>query len=116
MPDSKSKLQQGLANNTTKPAIQRGAGVRLSTDVNGIAETQESENTSSQNRISAESQNRSKKKVQDDHTRINRGYTLREDIVAEYKVLAARSGRPMYELMERALAAYLREQGIEIAK
>lgn len=116
MPGNKSKLQQGLANNTTNPAIQRGAGVRLSTDVNSIAESQDSENASSHNRISASSQKRGKKKVQDEHTRINRGYTLREDIVAEYKVLAARSGRPMYELMERALAAYLREQGIEIAK
>lgn len=116
MPDNKSKLRKGLANEVARPAIQRGAGVRLSTDTNGIAQLHESENASSQNRISAESQKRSKKKVQDEHTRINRGYTLREDIVAEYKVLAARSGRPMYELMERALAAYLHEQGIEVAE
>ena len=39
--------------------------------------------------------------------RVNRGYKLREDLIKEYKVLAAQNGRKLYQVMEEALEEYL---------
>lgn len=53
--------------------------------------------------------------------RVNRGYALREDLIREYKVLAAKDGRKLYEVMEEALEEYLERRRLpatrkEVAK
>lgn len=70
----------------TKP-IKQGTPLHLSTS----AKTQE--------RINAQS-----------HTRVNRGYKLREDLIKACKQIALDTNRNLYEVMEAALAEYIERQ------
>jgi hypothetical protein len=84
-----------------KPAIRRGRGVQLSTDVpptDPPASTPAS--AISHNRTNAQSHI-------DPPIRVNRGYKLREDLIRRCKRLAVDRGRPLYEVMEAALEEYL---------
>lgn len=44
------------------------------------------------------------------HTRVNRGYKLRENLIKECKRLAIDQGRNLYEVMEDALSEYITRQ------
>ena len=128
-----------LANLLNGGTIRRGQGVRLSTDVGpeggtsqlvssntaagaiGLDTTtsQKRENTKSHSRNSANSHKRIIAKTHKNGTtisqnhplkRVNRGYMLREDLIRELKMIAARDGRNLYEVMEEALEKYLKAQ------
>jgi hypothetical protein len=122
MADKKQDLAASLAASSAKPQLRRGGGMRLSTEGAADAETQNSEIASSQDSEIASSQNRKTAKTQDSEIassqkretaktqgpkRINRGYMLREDLVKEFKLIAVREDRNMYEVMEQALQEYL---------
>ncbi len=64
--------------------IKQGTPLHLSTS----AKTQE--------RINAQS-----------HTRVNRGYKLREDLIKACKQIALDTNRNLYEVMEEALSEYI---------
>jgi hypothetical protein len=110
---SKDRLKQGLEGAPSKPEIQRGQGVRLSTQ---NAESQERIFAESQNRTNAESQksddakSQKRRKERDTHTRINRGYMLREDYIKALKRLAVEEDKSLYEVMEEAFEAYLKSK------
>ncbi len=99
----KRDLTRLLGNEAAKPALRRGHGMRLSTDVPNDdserpdAQTHEGENAPSHQRISAI----------DEPVRVNRGYKLREDLIKACKRIALEEDRHLYEVMEEALAAYL---------
>ncbi len=103
----KRDLTRLLRNDTAKPALRRGQGMRLSTDLvddpaDSInAQTHESENALSHQRTSAIHE----------PVRVNRGYKLREDLIKACKRIALEEDRHLYEVMEEALAAYLTGRG-----
>jgi len=114
MAAKKQDLAARLAAPASKPELRRGSGMRLSTEGAANAETQ--------NRINAESQISESAKPQDSEIapsqksepakpqgpkRVNRGYMLREDLVKEFKLIAVREDRNMYEVMEQAFEEYL---------
>jgi len=106
MADKKQDLAAGLAASSAKPQLRRGGGMHLSTEGVVDAETQNSEIASSQNSEIAQTQKRETAKTQGPK-RVNRGYMLREDLVKEFKLIAVREDRNMYEVMEQALEEYL---------
>jgi len=115
---AKGKLDAMLSNESSKPVIRRGQGVRLSTEEPpaesppvqspAIAKSQNRNNAISHNRTIAESQ-------PGELRRVNRGYMLREDLILACKQAALSDGRKLYEVMEEALAEYLsrREQAAQ---
>jgi hypothetical protein len=106
MAAKKTELAAGLAASTSKPEIRRGTGMRLSTEGAANAETQDRTIAPSHDSEIAQSQNRKPAKAQGPK-RVNRGYMLREDLVKEFKLIAVREDRNMYEVMEQALQEYL---------
>ncbi len=96
-----------LGNEAVKPALRRGQGVRLSTDMpndgskRADAQTHERDDASTHQRISAKTA----------PVRVNRGYKLREDLIKACKRIALEEDRHLYEVMEEALAAYLAGRG-----
>jgi len=107
---AKGKLDAMLSNESSKPVIRRGQGVRLST------EDQPAEPPPVQSPAIAESQNRTIAESQPGELRrVNRGYMLREDLILACKQAALSDGRKLYEVMEEALAEYLsrREQAAQ---
>lgn len=103
----KRDLTTLLGNEAAKPALRRGQGMRLSTDVpndggeRADAQTQERDIASTHQRISANTA----------PTRVNRGYKLREDLIKACKRIALEEDRHLYAVMEEALAAYLAGRG-----
>ena len=47
-------------------------------------------------------------------TRVNRGVTVREDLMWELKALALQQRRKLYEVLDEALVEYLRRHGREV--
>ncbi len=96
-----------LGNEAVKPALRRGQGMRLSTDMPNDgservdAQTHERDDALSHRRISAKTA----------PVRVNRGYKLREDLIKACKRIALEEDRHLYEVMEEALAAYLAGRG-----
>jgi hypothetical protein len=99
--------------------IPRGPGFRLSTDVapeapvnspptEPVAEPQVSSSAETPEHTSAEPQNR-KKAVQP--IRVNRGVSVREDLIIECKRLALDDRRKLYEILDEALTEYLQRRG-----
>lgn len=122
MAAKKSDIAAGLATSASKPEIRRGTGMRLSTESTPDAETQNRTIAKPQDGEIALSQNRESAKVQDSEIaesqnrkttkpqgpkRVNRGYMLREDLIKEFKLIAVREDRNMYEVMEQAFEEYL---------
>jgi hypothetical protein len=110
MADKKKDLAAMLGGETPKPAIRRGQGVRLSTETTPAAETQERDTAASQSSEIAETQKRRNAETQKRNAgpkRVNRGYSLREDLIKEFKLIAVREDRNLYEVMEEALEQYL---------
>ncbi len=99
----KRDLTRLLSNDTAKPALRRGQGMRLSTDLVGDpgdsinAQTHEGENALSHQRTIATHE----------PVRVNRGYKLREDLIKACKRIALEEDRHLYDVMEEALEAYL---------
>ncbi len=99
----KRDLMRLLSNDTAKPALRRGQGMRLSTDLASGPEdpldapTHEYENALSHQRTSAKTE----------PVRVNRGYKLREDLIKACKRIALEEDRHLYAVMEEALASYL---------
>ena len=119
---AKGKLDAMLSNESSKPVIRRGQGVRLSTEeptAEPAAEVPVAQNpviAESQNRTPAKSHNRTITESQPgEQRRVNRGYMLREDLILACKQAALSDGRKLYEVMEEALAEYLsrREQAAQ---
>jgi len=81
---------------TLRPPV----GLRLSTD------TEASHVDSAPTRTKAE-----KRKKEGNPRRVNRGYALDLDLVAEVKAIAARQHRPLYEAMEDALRDFIGKNG-----
>ena len=106
MAAKKPDLAAGLAASASKPEIRRGTGMRLSTEDATNAETQNRIKAESQNSEIAPSQKSEPAKPQGPK-RVNRGYMLREDLIKEFKLIAVREDRNMYEVMEQALQEYL---------
>jgi hypothetical protein len=113
MPTSKKNdLAARVAN------IPRGPGFRLSTEAaqeaptagpaEPVAEPQVSSSAETPERINAEPQNR-KKAVQP--IRVNRGVSVREDLIIECKRLALDDRRKLYEVLDDALTEYLQRRG-----
>jgi len=124
---AKEDLAAMLTNDTAKPVIRRGQGMRLSTEA-AAAETtqreadrtdalthnrtnaklQERTNVQSQRSTSAESHHRTK--ASEEPKRINRGYKLREDLIKACKRIALDEDRHLYEVMEEALEQYVKQR------
>ena len=100
MTSDKNKLATGLANRS-KPTIQRGQGVRLSTQ----AEHDEPETKTTQSIENAQTHKRTNALT--DHNRINRGYKLREDLIKRCRLYAVNNQKKLYEVMDAALEEYL---------
>jgi len=100
---NKGDLTTLLSNDTAKPALRRGQGMRLSTDLVGdladpmSAQTHEGGSALSHQRTSAIRE----------PLRVNRGYKLREDLIKACKRIALEEDRHLYVVMEEALEAYL---------
>jgi hypothetical protein len=98
--------------------IPRGPGFRLSTEATEapadspaaglVAESQISNPAEMPERSNAETQNR-KKAVQP--IRVNRGVSVREDLIIECKRLALDDRRKLYEILDEALTEYLQRRG-----
>jgi hypothetical protein len=99
--------------------IPRGPGFRLSTEVaaeapatssapDPAAEAQVSSSAEAPESINAETQNR-KKAAQP--IRVNRGVSVREDLIIECKRLALDDRRKLYEILDEALTEYLQRRG-----
>ncbi len=83
--------------------IKRGKGVQLST------EQPQEPLKSAQVHKSTSAPVYEKKNI-----RPSKGFKIRMDIAQECKVLAAEKHRPLYEIMEEALLAYLHKNGRNI--
>jgi hypothetical protein len=98
--------------------IPRGPGFRLSTEAteapadspaaSPVAESQIGNPAEMPERSNAETQNR-KKAVQP--IRVNRGVSVREDLIIECKRLALDDRRKLYEILDEALTEYLQRRG-----
>ena len=99
--------------------IPRGPGFRLSTEAapeapaaspaaSPVAEPQLSNAAEMPERSNAETQNR-KKAAQP--IRVNRGVSVREDLIIECKRLALDDRRKLYEILDEALTEYLQRRG-----
>jgi hypothetical protein len=99
--------------------IPRGPGFRLSTEVATetptpppatelVDESRVSNSAEMLERINAETQNR-KKAIQP--IRVNRGVSVREDLIIECKRLALDDRRKLYEILDEALTEYLQRRG-----
>lgn len=128
---AKNELDAMLGGEQKKPPIRRGRGMQLSTEPQADAETQERINAATQESEIAKSQsseivethNSDDAKVQEGENavsqdsekakdkpkwkRVNRGYTIRDDLIKTLKRLALDDERNMYELMEDALQEYI---------
>jgi hypothetical protein len=82
-----AKNEEKLTGMLSSTPIKKGKGLQLST------------NAQSQQRINAQS-----------HTRVNRGYKLREDLIKACKQIALDTNRNLYEVMEAALSEYIERQ------
>lgn len=99
---SQDKLKNLL---TSKPAIQKGKPLELSTTA--AAEEERRESATSHNRTIAQSHQTGSSEPK----RVNRGYKLREDLIKRCKRLALDEERNLYEIMEDALEEYLDRHG-----
>jgi hypothetical protein len=94
--------------------IPRGPGFRLSTEAteapadSPVAELPIGNPAEMPERINAETQNR-KKAAQP--IRVNRGVSVREDLIIECKRLALDDRRKLYEILDEALTEYLQRRG-----
>jgi hypothetical protein len=107
MADKRQDLARNLA------GIQRGPGFRLSTDA-PPAEPPPAPSPAAEvpPHPDAEVQNRKKAAPA---ARVNRGVTVREDLMWELKALALQQRRKLYEVLDEALVEYLRRHGREVA-
>jgi hypothetical protein len=103
---TKRKLTELLSESEQSPAIKRGQGLRLSTEVSAPPTSDPKEGAISHDRTIAPA---NAKAV----TRVNRGYKLREDLIKACKRLALETDRPLYEVMEAALIEYLERHGAQ---
>lgn len=105
MADKRQDLARNLA------GIQRGPGFRLSTEA-PPAEAPPAPAAEVPDRTNAESHSRPKATLT---ARVNRGVTVREDLMWELKALALQQRRKLYEVLDEALVEYLRRHGREVA-
>jgi hypothetical protein len=106
MADKRRDLARNLA------GIQRGPGFRLSTEAppadspppppTGEVPEPTTENAPARPKAAPAA-------------RINRGVTVREDLMWELKALALQQRRKLYEVLDEALVDYLRRHGREMA-
>ena len=94
---------QDLLDRKPQGNIKRGKGVQLST------EQPQEPRTSAQVHKSTSAPSPKQKNI-----RPSKGFKIRTDIAQECKVLAAEKHRPLYEIMEEALLAYLHKNGRNI--
>lgn len=99
----KENLARSLAGNTSRPAIRRGQGIRLSTDGQAPPEAPIGELSGNQEIEKSGKEVRTKQKVK----RVKPGYELREDLVKACKRIAFEEERHNYEIVEEALEQYL---------
>ncbi len=120
----KKNLDDMLTQETSKPPIRRGQGIRLSTDTpvdtpdavpappppNDAqlptmlenVQVRKLENAQASKRTSAQSPD-----VPERVTRVSQGQRLRVDLVKQLKRIAVEEDRKLYEVMEEAIAEYL---------
>lgn len=99
----KENLAKSLASNTSRPAIRRGQGIRLSTDQPATPELPVDVPSANQEIEKSGKEERTKQKVK----RVKPGYELREDLVKACKRIAFEEERHNYEIVEEALEQYL---------
>ena len=107
---SKDALAGMLGEPTTPQEIRRGRGVHLSTEGPEVepaapiaAPPAEAADESAQTH--------KRTNAQTHHTaRVNRGYALREEYIKQLKRIAIEEDRKLYEIMDDALAQYLRRR------
>jgi hypothetical protein len=109
---AKNNLDE-LLNKSGPGPLRRGKGVTLSVDEPPVPGSDPERPV--QNSSYAEMQNSRKAEKPKKVIRPSKGYMIRSDIDRECKVLAAEKGRPLYEIMEAALIAYLRKHGRNIS-
>ncbi len=123
----KKNLDDMLTQDTSKPPIRRGQGIRLSTDTPldasgsapsppAMAEVSSSESAQVRTQENAQASKRTSAQSHDVPERIARvsqGQRLRVDLVKQLKRIAVEEDRKLYEVMEEAIALYLerRRQG-----
>ena len=100
----KKDLASMLGAETAHPKIRRGAGVRLSTEVQAHSPSE----TATETRTSATSHKRTNaSKAPKAPKRVNRGYKLREDLIKDCRRIALEEDQALYKVMEAALAEYI---------
>ncbi|MDP9310145.1 MAG: hypothetical protein M3R24_04500 [Chloroflexota bacterium] len=133
----KKNLDDMLTQDTSKPPIRRGQGIRLSTDTpldasgsapsppamaevssTESAQVRKQENAQASKSESAQVRNQenaqaSKRTSAQSHdvperiARVSQGQRLRVDLVKQLKRIAVEEDRKLYEVMEEAIALYL---------
>ncbi len=99
----KGDLAKSLTSNTSRPAIRRGQGIRLSTDTLTTPDLPADVSSRNQEIEKSRKEERTKQKVK----RVKPGYELREDLVKACKRIAFEEERHNYEIVEEALEQYL---------
>lgn len=94
---TQDRLKNLLDTSATKPPIQRGKPLELSTETSTLTNTD----------TSAETHHRTIAPSEQQYKRVNRGYKLREDLIKACKLRALEQDKMLYEVMEEALTAYL---------
>ncbi len=112
MAGKKAALAAKLDASSQKPALRRGAGMRLSHE-DSVApgtpeETQKRRNAETQKRRNAETPNPAQQDaVSPPFKRVNRGYQLREDLIKQLRRIALDEDRTLYAVMEEAFEEYV---------
>lgn len=93
MADSKKRnISDLVSNKPNRPQeIQRGVGMRLSTDA--VVEDAQTH-----------------KRTIPEYQRISRGYKFREDLIKQCKQIALDDGKKLYEVMEEAIQQYIQRR------
>jgi hypothetical protein len=101
---AKSRIDD-LLESKPQGMIKRGKGVQLSTEVQNQRIPVESALVHKSTHAPLPMQK---------NIRPSKGYKIRTDVAQECKILAAEKHRPLYEIMEEALIAYLQKNGRNI--
>ncbi len=97
----KKKLERYLPDTPAQPAIRRGQGLQLTTEIAAQEEAENSRNREIEKR----------RKVENKVPRQKPGYEIRTDLLKAVKRLALEEDRFNYEIIEEALEQYLTARG-----
>ena len=112
MAGKKAALAAKLDASSQKPALRRGAGMRLSHEDSVAPSTPEE----TQKRRNAETPNPAQQDaVPSPFKRVNRGYQLREDLIKQLRRIALDEDRTLYAVMEEAFEEYVARRAEQVS-